>query len=111
MIDRDDHPVVKCDRVVTDDVEVGRLATTHLIEQGRKAIAHILGPPITHAKRRADGYRAALKEHAVRCPRRMDRARRFHGSGRLPCDEEAARAQAACGRRVRGERSRRRSVR
>jgi len=66
MIDRDDHPVVKCDRVVTDDVEVGRLATTHLIEQGRKAIAHILGPPIVHAKRRAEGYRASLKEHRVR---------------------------------------------
>jgi DNA-binding LacI/PurR family transcriptional regulator len=41
MIDRDDHPVVKCDRVVTDDA-VGQLATTHLIEQGRGAIAHIL---------------------------------------------------------------------
>ena len=66
MIDRDDHPVVKCDRVVTDDVQVGRLATTHLIAQGRKAIAHILGPPIVHAKRRADGYRAALKEHKLR---------------------------------------------
>lgn len=66
MIDRDDHPVVKCDRVVTDDVEVGRLATTHLIEQGRKAVAHILGPPITHAKRRAAGYRAALKKHGIR---------------------------------------------
>jgi len=66
MIDRDDHPVVKCDRVVTDDVEVGRLATTHLITQGRKAIAHIAGPLIVHAKRRADGYRAALQEHRVR---------------------------------------------
>ena len=66
MIDRDDHPAVKCDRVLTDDLKAGRLATTHLIEQGRKAIAHILGPPITHAKRRADGYRAALKEHGVR---------------------------------------------
>jgi LacI family transcriptional regulator len=66
MIDRDDHPVVKCDRVVTDDVQVGRLATTHLIAQGRKAIAHILGPPIVHAKRRADGYRAALREHKLR---------------------------------------------
>jgi len=66
MIDRDDHPVVKCDRVVTDDVEVGRLAATHLVEQGRKAIAHILGPPITHARRRADGYKSALKELGVR---------------------------------------------
>jgi LacI family transcriptional regulator len=66
MIDRDDHPIVKCDRVVTDDVEVGRLATLHLIGQGRTAIAHILGPPITHARRRAEGYRAAMKKHRVR---------------------------------------------
>ena len=66
MIDRDDHPDVRCDRVVTDDEMVGRLATGHLIEQGRRAIAHIAGPSIVHAKRRADGYRAALKTHGVR---------------------------------------------
>ena len=66
MIDRDDHPDVRCDRVVTDDEMVGRLATTHLIEQERRAIAHIAGPSIVHARRRADGYRAALKEHGVR---------------------------------------------
>jgi len=60
MIDRDDHPDVKCDRVVTDDVEVGRLATAHLVASGRRAIAHITGPPIAHARRRADDYRAAL---------------------------------------------------
>src|SRR5438094_5598058 len=60
MIDRDDHPDVRCDRVVTDDQEVGRLATAHLIEMGRRAIAHISGPAIVHARRRAEGYRAAL---------------------------------------------------
>src|SRR5436190_3159518 len=61
MIDRDDHPEVHCDRVVTDDEEVGRLATSHLIAQGRRAIAHVTGTSVVHAKRRADGYRAALK--------------------------------------------------
>jgi LacI family transcriptional regulator len=66
MIDRDDHPTVKCDRVLTDDMKVGRLATGHLIEQGRTAIAHIMGPPIVHARRRAEGYRAALKQHRIR---------------------------------------------
>ena len=66
MIDRDDHPDVRCDRVVTDDEEVGRLATAHLIDQGRRAIAHITGPSIVHAKRRADGYRAALKAKGVK---------------------------------------------
>jgi LacI family transcriptional regulator len=66
MIDRDDHPAVKCDRVVTDDEEVGRMATVHLIEQGRKAIAHIAGPSIVHAKRRTAGYREALRAQGIR---------------------------------------------
>ncbi len=66
MIDRDDHPDVRCDRVVTDDVEVGRLATSHLVAQGRRAIAHVTGTSVVHAKRRADGYRAALKAAGVR---------------------------------------------
>ena len=66
MIDRDDHPAVSCDRVVTDDERVGRLATTHLLDQGRTAIGHITGPSIVHAKRREEGYRAALKARGVR---------------------------------------------
>lgn len=60
MIDRDDHPDVRCDRVLTDDHEVGRLATAHLAAHGRRAIAHIAGPSIVHAKRRAEGYADAL---------------------------------------------------
>jgi LacI family transcriptional regulator, galactose operon repressor len=66
MIDRDDHPDVPCDRVLTDDLEVGRLATAHLIDQGRRAIAHITGTQVVHAKRRTDGYRAALKNAGVK---------------------------------------------
>ena len=66
MIDRDDHPDVRCDRVVTDDEEVGRLATAHLIERGRRAIAHITGTSVVHAKRRADGYRLALKAKGIK---------------------------------------------
>ncbi len=66
MIDRDDHPDVRCDRVVTDDEEVGRLATAHLIAQGRKAIGHITGTSVVHARRRADGYRKALKAAGIK---------------------------------------------
>ena len=66
MIDRDDHPDVACDRVVTNDHEVGRLATAHLLSQGRKAIAHLTGTQVLHARRRADGYRAALKAAGVK---------------------------------------------
>jgi LacI family transcriptional regulator len=66
MIDRDDHPSVKCHRVLTDDEQVGALATLHLIEVGRRAIAHIAGPAIVHARRREQGWRAALATRGIR---------------------------------------------
>jgi LacI family transcriptional regulator len=66
MIDRDDHPKVDCHRVLTDDERVGLLATNHLLDHGRKAIAHIGGPAIVHAKRREHGWREALKARNIR---------------------------------------------
>ena len=66
MIDRDDHPRVRCHRVLTDDVKVGRLATAHLVAAGRRAIAHIKGPPIAHSRRREQGYRDALAAARLR---------------------------------------------
>lgn len=63
MVDRDDHSRIRCHRVITDDEAVGRLATSHLASLGRRAIAHIGGPPIVHARRREAGYVAALAEH------------------------------------------------
>jgi LacI family transcriptional regulator, galactose operon repressor len=65
MIDRDDHPRVRCHRVLTDDEEVGRIATAHLADQGRRAIAHIAGPPVIHARRREAGYREALRARGL----------------------------------------------
>jgi LacI family transcriptional regulator len=65
MIDRDDHPKVRCHRVLTDDVKVGRLATEHLLSQGRRAIAHIAGPAVVHAERREQGYREALRAEGI----------------------------------------------
>jgi len=65
MIDRDDHAVVKCHRVLTDDEQVGRLATAHLLDAGRRAVAHIGGPPIVHARRRERGWREALKARGI----------------------------------------------
>ena len=56
MIDRDDHPRVECHRVLTDDERVGVLATSHLLDLGRKAIAHIGGP--AHRAREAPRERA-----------------------------------------------------
>jgi LacI family transcriptional regulator len=66
MIDRDDHPKVECHRVLTDDERVGTLATNHLLDLGRRAIAHIGGPDIVHAKRREHGWREALKARDIR---------------------------------------------
>jgi LacI family transcriptional regulator len=66
MIDRDDHPGVKCHRVLTDDEQVGVLATSHLLDVGRRAIAHIGGPAIVHAKRREKGWRDTLKARGIK---------------------------------------------
>src|SRR5262245_43949828 len=66
MIDCDDHPKVDCHRVLTDDERVGVLATNHLLDQGRKAIAHIGGPALVHAKRREKGWRDALRERGAK---------------------------------------------
>jgi LacI family transcriptional regulator len=66
MIDRDDHPSVKCHRVLTDDKRVGELATAHLVDVGRRAVAHIAGPPIVHARRRERGWRDALEARGVK---------------------------------------------
>ena len=66
MIDRDDHPSVKCHRVLTDDEQVGQLATSHLLDLGRRAIAHIGGPAIVHAKRRERGWREALRARGIK---------------------------------------------
>jgi LacI family transcriptional regulator len=68
MIDRDDHPRVRCHRVLTDDDLVGRMATEHLLAQGRRAIAHIAGPALTHARRREAGYLAALHDAGIQPP-------------------------------------------
>ena len=66
MIDRDDHSSVKCHRVLTDDDQVGQLATSHLLDLGRRAIAHIAGPPIAHARRREKGWREALRARGMK---------------------------------------------
>jgi len=49
--------------VGVDDRAVGVLATTHLIEQGCKRIAHVRGPEISTATERLEGYLQALASH------------------------------------------------
>jgi len=48
-----------------DDEKIGYLATTHLIEQGYRSIAHIRGPNISTAIGRLKGYEKALRDHKL----------------------------------------------
>jgi len=66
MIDRDDYPSIPCHRVLTDDERVGTLATAHLLASGRRAIAHLAGPKLVHARRREQGWRDALRAAGLR---------------------------------------------
>ncbi|MFQ5594573.1 MAG: LacI family DNA-binding transcriptional regulator, partial [Anaerolineae bacterium] len=57
-------------RVVVDDVEGGRLASQHLIEQGHRKIAYISDPlhnpfNFTSSRDRYAGYREALKQAGI----------------------------------------------
>ena len=47
--------------VGTDNITTGIRATRHLIEAGRRKIAHIYGPPNSSTRLRVDGYRQALQ--------------------------------------------------
>lgn len=59
LLDRQ-FPGLESNFVGVDDRAVGMLATTHLIEQGCRRIAHIRGPEVSTAIGRLDGYQAAL---------------------------------------------------
>jgi LacI family transcriptional regulator len=65
-----DRPIdgVRASFVGVDNDAVGKLATTHLIEQGCHRIAHLRGPKIGLAAKRLDGYLAALKKHKLKAP-------------------------------------------
>jgi LacI family transcriptional regulator len=55
-----DFPAVR-----VDDLEVGRLATEHLIELGHRRIAHIRGPRLSPASLRYRGYLGTLRKHGI----------------------------------------------
>jgi LacI family transcriptional regulator len=65
-----DRPIdgVRASFVGVDNDAVGRLATTHLISQGRRRIAHLRGPKIGLATKRLNGYLIALKKHKMKAP-------------------------------------------
>jgi LacI family transcriptional regulator len=65
-----DRPIegVRASFVGVDNEAVGRLATTHLIEQGCRRIAHLRGPQIGLATKRLNGYLASLKKNKLAAP-------------------------------------------
>ena len=53
---------VKCSSVITDDVQVGVLATQHLIKLGHKKVGHLRGTNASTSLSRFQGYQQALAE-------------------------------------------------
>jgi LacI family transcriptional regulator len=68
-------PFVLADRMVpglsahfvgSDDKAIGKIATEHLIDRGRRRIAHIRRPDISPGINRFTGYEEALKKHGMK---------------------------------------------
>ena len=51
--------------VGSENREIGRIATQHLVDRGARSIGHISGPRITTGLGRLEGYRAALAENNI----------------------------------------------
>jgi LacI family transcriptional regulator len=64
LIDRR-FPETKAAYVGSENREIGRIATEHLIERGARRIGHIAGPRITTGMGRLEGYKAALADHHI----------------------------------------------
>ncbi|MBK5294891.1 MAG: LacI family DNA-binding transcriptional regulator [Acidobacteriia bacterium] len=64
LIDRK-FPDLTANFVGMDDVEVGRMATRHLIESGYRRIAHISGPNRSTAYGRMHGYQMEMESHGL----------------------------------------------
>jgi LacI family transcriptional regulator len=54
-----------CPMVSTDDVEVGLLATQHLIKLGHRRIGHFRGTATSTSRKRLEGYKRALANHKI----------------------------------------------
>jgi LacI family transcriptional regulator len=67
LFDRN-FPDLAANFVGTDDVKVGEMATGHLIEIGRRRIAHIGGKNTSPSFDRLRGYRNALAENKLQMP-------------------------------------------
>jgi len=65
-------PEIQADQVIIDDLEASWKATRHLIEEGRKRIAHFAGPQsLIIGQERLQGYLNALTEAGLPIDNRM----------------------------------------
>jgi LacI family transcriptional regulator len=53
---------LRCSAVTTNDVQVGILATEHLIKLGHRKIGHLCGPDVSTAVKRLQGYKEAMSK-------------------------------------------------
>ena len=67
LLDRN-FPQISANFVGVDDFRAGELATEHLIELGKRRIAHIGGKHIHPSLERLRGYRSALAAHGMKIP-------------------------------------------
>jgi LacI family transcriptional regulator len=76
-IQQSDTPLILLDRyfeafdahfVGSDDYNVGKIATEHLLSIGRKRIAHIQGPDNSPGRRRLKGFLDTLRKHNIGVP-------------------------------------------
>lgn len=58
-------PGLDANYVGTQNEDIGYLATSHLIEQGCRRIAHLRGPALSTAAGRLRGFRRALRTHRI----------------------------------------------
>ena len=63
---------IDTDKIVIDDFEGARIATTHLIETGAQKILHLSAPPhLLIGKNRYEGYCQALKNHRIKVDEKL----------------------------------------
>lgn len=67
LVDRN-FPYLAAHFVGSDDYEIGRMATEHLISIGRRRIAHIGGRAMSPSVERLRGYRDTLRRHQLDSP-------------------------------------------
>ena len=76
---------LRCPAVTTDDVQVGVLATEHLIKLGHRRIGHLRGTSASTSQGRLEGYKRAMSKAGLRVDRSL-----VHDCGFTESDGRAA---------------------